>query len=235
VAPRLPSFPASAVVSFDYDVANDTWTWSPQLPAVGDGDADTKDSLATFLVDIHDQGRELLRATIDLAVSTGRPFACRYPVSRPGRPVVSVLIVGDATTADDGPVTSLHGHAIDLTDLLATETSAAVEQSARHRAAIEQVKGALMHTYGIDQDEAFDVLRSYSNTLNVKLATLAELVARAMSAPVAGRPAHRVQAGTLLDLLASAGGRDGGATGPVLSAVDAAPQPGRADRQPARE
>jgi ANTAR domain len=246
VAPRLPSFPRSAVVSFDYDVVDDTWTWFPQLPAV-DGPPVADASLETFFVDIHDHDRESLRATLAVAVATGRPFACRYRVSRPGAPVASILMVGDATMAEEGQVISLHGYAIDLTDLLETETSAAVEQSARHRAAIEQVKGALMHTYGIDQDEAFDVLRSYSNTLNLKLATLAELVARAMSSAAGRQPGPRAQGGTLLDLLAGAGRRDGVIDGThdgshdglstrsSFPAVDGAPQPGRADRQPARD
>ena len=46
-------------------------------------------------------------------------------------------------------------------------------------AAIEQAKGALMVTYGLTADEAFDLLRFHSQTRNVKLrAIAAELTAR---------------------------------------------------------
>jgi hypothetical protein len=236
VAPRLPSFDSSAVGSFDYDVVHDEWTWSPEL-FLRRGLDPTSDSPSTeaFFAGLHEDDRESVRAALDTAATQGLPFACRYRVVQPGRPTASILMVGDAATGDDGAVT-LHGYAIDLTDLLETEASAAVEQSARHRAAIEQVKGALMHTYGIDADEAFDVLRSYSNTLNLRLATLAELVAAAMSAPSAGRPAvRRGQGGTLLDLIARAGGSDDHATAVVHTPVDGAPQPHADARQAARE
>ena len=236
MAPRLPSFDSSAVGSFDYDVVHDEWTWSPELFARRGMDpaADTP-STEAFFGGLHEDDRDAVRTALDTAATQGLPFACRYRVVAPGRRSASILMVGDATTGDGGAVT-LHGYAIDLTDLLDDETSAAVEQSARHRASIEQVKGALMHTYGIGPDEAFDVLRTYSNTLNLRLSTLAALVAAAMSAPDAGRPAvRRGQGGTLLDLIASAGGGDGHSVRAVVTAVDGAPQPGRADRQPARE
>ena len=216
MAPRLPSFPADAVGSFDYDVVNDVWTWSPPLYARWglDSSADLPTTEAFFAA-IHVEDRKDVRTMLDGAVSSGLPFACRYRVVVPGRAPASILMVGDVTTTEDGAVATLHGYAIDVTDLLEEEASAAVEQSARHRASIEQVKGALMHTYGIDQDEAFDVLRSYSNTLNVRLATLAELVAQAMSVPTAGRPqGGRLQGGTLLDLLARGGRTDGIGAGP---------------------
>jgi hypothetical protein len=235
LAPRLPSFDSSAVGSFDYDVVHDDWTWSPELLARCGPDASaTVPTTESFFAGVHPDDRDALRDTLDMAASQGTPFACRYRFVRPGRPLASVLMVGDAAKDDDGAVTGLHGYAIDLTDLLETEASAAVEQSARHRASIEQVKGALMHTYGIDQDEAFDVLRSYSNTLNLRLATLAELVARAMSTSASDPNGARVQGRTLLDLLASAGGSDGHPAEPVVRRTDGAPQAGF-DRQAARE
>ena len=49
----------------------------------------------------------------------------------------------------------------------------AVEQSAGGRAAIEQAKGALMITYGLDEDEAFALLRWHSQHTNIKLRDIA--------------------------------------------------------------
>jgi predicted butyrate kinase (DUF1464 family) len=46
------------------------------------------------------------------------------------------------------------------------------------RAITEQAKGMLMFVYGIDADEAFDVLRSQSQEHNVKLSLLAEQVVK---------------------------------------------------------
>jgi hypothetical protein len=44
------------------------------------------------------------------------------------------------------------------------------------RALIEQTKGMLMFVYGIDADEAFDVLRSHSQRHNIKLGVIAEQI-----------------------------------------------------------
>ena len=49
----------------------------------------------------------------------------------------------------------------------------AVELSAETRAAIEQAKGALMITYGLDEDEAFALLRWHSQHSNIKLRDIA--------------------------------------------------------------
>ena len=236
MAPRLPSFPTSAVGSFDYGLANDRWTWSAGIYTVRGLDPATEATTEAFFAGIHVDDREQVRATLEEAGERGLPFACRYRVVRAGRTPASVLMVGDASTDGSGAVTTLHGYAIDLTDVLESEASTAVERSARHRAAIEQVKGALMHTYGIAQDEAFDVLRSYSNTLNLRLATLAELVAQAMSAPTAGRPeGRRIGGRTLLDLIASAGGSERSPADGSTSGAEGAPQAGGMGRQAAHE
>ena len=55
-------------------------------------------------------------------------------------------------------------------------------------AVIEQAKGALMVTYGLTADEAFELLRFHSQTRNVKLrAIAAQLTARLSSTPTSTR------------------------------------------------
>ena len=51
--------------------------------------------------------------------------------------------------------------------------STAVERSAGSRAAIEQAKGAVMITYGLDEDEVFAMLRWHSQHTNIKLGDIA--------------------------------------------------------------
>jgi hypothetical protein len=50
----------------------------------------------------------------------------------------------------------------------------AIDGVLEHRAAIEQAKGVLIHAFGIDEDEAFERLRTASSTSNTKLHELAE-------------------------------------------------------------
>jgi hypothetical protein len=52
----------------------------------------------------------------------------------------------------------------------------AVELSAATRATIEQAKGALMITYGLDEDEAFALLRWHSQHSNIKLRDIATAI-----------------------------------------------------------
>lgn len=52
---------------------------------------------------------------------------------------------------------------------------------AEHRAFIEQAKGMLMFIYGIDAEEAFDMLRVQSQRHNVKLRLIAEQIVKDLS------------------------------------------------------
>jgi hypothetical protein len=53
-----------------------------------------------------------------------------------------------------------------------------MQEFVERRAVIEQAKGMLMFVYGIDADEAFDILRSQSQQHNVKLQLVVEQVVK---------------------------------------------------------
>jgi hypothetical protein len=57
---------------------------------------------------------------------------------------------------------------------------AETRERVERRALIEQAKGILMFVYGIDADEAFDILRSRSQDDNIKLRLLAEQIVKDM-------------------------------------------------------
>jgi hypothetical protein len=68
-----------------------------------------------------------------------------------------------------------------------------IGEIAESRAAIEQAKGMLMFIFGIDTDEAFEVLRMQSQHHNVKLRALAEQITRDLVAASRQRlPVDRV-------------------------------------------
>jgi AmiR/NasT family two-component response regulator len=68
-------------------------------------------------------------------------------------------------------------------DLQASDREVLIQEIVTLRRALEsrdvigQAKGILMERRGIDEDEAFDVLRTASQALNVKLARVAETLA----------------------------------------------------------
>jgi hypothetical protein len=55
-----------------------------------------------------------------------------------------------------------------------------MELMSQSRPAIEQAKGALMVSYGLDADDAFLLLRRYSQHVNVKLRDVARAVVEAL-------------------------------------------------------
>jgi len=84
-------------------------------------------------------------------------------------------------------ITKVSGYLIDVTDALHRDVQAAtrtaVELSAETRATIEQAKGALMITYGLDEDEAFALLRWHSQHSNIKLRNIATAITDHTSDP----------------------------------------------------
>ena len=93
-----------------------------------------------------------------------------------------MLVAGDF--ADDGSLAGFSGLLVDLTVAVrrttAREVDEAMEQMSLSRPTIEQAKGALMISYGLDADYAFRLLRSYSQRANVKLRDVARNIVDAL-------------------------------------------------------
>jgi hypothetical protein len=89
---------------------------------------------------------------------------------------------GGLSEADRDAALVLAAHAaVALTGTLATGRAelqvVQLKEALRSRDVIGQAKGILMERRGIDEAEAFDVLKAASQSLNVKLARLAEILA----------------------------------------------------------
>jgi hypothetical protein len=99
--------------------------------------------------------------------------------------------VGDQLYGDSGTVIGTHGFYVDVTPSekeRQQEVSAAVAEISENRAAIEQAKGMLMMTYGIDAATAFELLKWRSQQNNAKLRVLAEQLVKDFTA-LGGRDA----------------------------------------------
>ena len=97
------------------------------------------------------------------------------------------MLPGDG--GSNGAGVRLDGYLLDLPDVLARETKSAVDEEVagfeRRRAVIEQAKGMMMLALGLEADEAFGLMRAYSQRHNVKIRDVAE---RAVRAARDGRP-----------------------------------------------
>jgi hypothetical protein len=168
------------VARFRYDALTSTWWWSDQMLAVfGMHVEEAAPSLQVFLDHVHPEDRAAVARTAEQALLDGAPFSSRHRIVTEHGSLRHVVAMGEGVSAN-GTVIALRGYLIDLTDsfhaVVQQETADGIARSVANRAAIEQAKGALMATYGITSDEAFQALRAYSNHTNVKLNVLAGYV-----------------------------------------------------------
>jgi ANTAR domain-containing protein len=98
--------------------------------------------------------------------------------------VRSVLSVGRGIHDDHGRVEKVVGFFIDLTEVRRVESEADVQAAllriAEHRAVIDQAKGMVMLATGVDADDAFGVLREYSQRRNIKVSDLSHRLVKAV-------------------------------------------------------
>jgi len=174
--------PEGSVGSFRYDVGRDRWAWSPEL-FLRRGLDPVRDEPSTdmFMFRIREEDQAAVKSAIEAAARQVGSFSVRYRVNTPSDGLRSILLVGESVPHGDQE-SFVGGFAIDITGPLAESANDAVYASAQHRAAIEQVKGALMLTCDVDENEAFAILRTWSQNLNEKVSHLAERVARDLAA-----------------------------------------------------
>lgn len=184
-AVQLPA--PDPVARFRFDALMGTWWWSDQMHAVhGYVPGDVVPSMALWLDRLHPEDRDAALRVVERAMVDGAPFSSRHRVVPAEGALRHVVAMGEGVSAN-GTLIALRGYLIDLTDSLREvvqqETAEGIARSVATRAAIEQAKGALMATYGLTPDEAFQALRAYSNHTNVKLNVLAGYVVTELANP----------------------------------------------------
>jgi len=174
------------VGSFHYTSATDTLTWSdPVYLMHGFRPGDVVPSVDLVLSHKHPEDRDEAARVIQRVCATGEAFSCWHRIIDAAGTQRQVLSVGAGTFDDNGFVTGYAGYISDVSELLRRSVNREVEEAldglSRTRPTIEQVKGALMLTYALDPDAAFELLRRYSQLANVKVRDVAVAFAEAMS------------------------------------------------------
>ena len=167
-----------SVGRFTYTVATDSWWWSTSLYTIhGFTPGEIVPTTALMTAHQHPEDRAGAIELITAAVTAGKPFCSRHRIIDARQRTHTVVTIGEGVRDTDGQIAQVSGYLIDVTRSLQRDitaaTQAAVEQSAETRAAIEQAKGALMITYGLDENEAFALLRWHSQHTNIKLRDIA--------------------------------------------------------------
>jgi hypothetical protein len=166
---------------FRFHFDDQRWEWSEQLQRMHGYEPGTVTPTTELVLQHkHPNDRREVKKTIDEMLISRRPFSTRHRIVDTHGTVHQVVVVGDQLTDDEGAVMGTHGYYVDITptsDRAREELiTARVAEITEHRAVIEQAKGMLMLVYGLDEDAAFDLLRWRSQSSNVKLRRLAEVI-----------------------------------------------------------
>lgn len=174
-------------LAFEYDVPAQRWSWAPglrELHGLGPDDVPTTELMLERMLDEH---RDNMSRRFAEHLRTPGPYTCTYQMRDGQGHLRRLRYVGHAE-AERGSVTRLFGFVVDITEMLRTHAADAVAGALEHRAVIEQAKGALMLSFGIDDEGAFDLLRAYSSRSNTKLSEIAENIASGLSNPSYSSP-----------------------------------------------
>lgn len=181
---RKPSSPGAGqrVGRYRLDVATGTWWWSAETFRVhGFQPGEVVPTTALVLAHDHPADREQVDRLLHAAAVTGAPFSSLHRIMDARGHERYVNLVGQGRRDPrTGVVVELVGYVVDVTDAVAARAHERafrdIQAAAEGRGAIEQAKGVLIATYGVDEDEAFLRLRRASNDKNMRLRDLAHLV-----------------------------------------------------------
>ena len=157
------------------------WEWSEQVQRMhGYEPGSVTPTTELVLSHKHPADRGQVAATIHDILNTRKPFCTRHRIVDTSGNVHHVIVAGDQLDDGQGTVIGTHGFYVDISRLHDPDhedrVTAKLAKIAENRAAIEQTKGMLMLVYGIDEDDAFNLLKWLSQEANVKLRLLAEQI-----------------------------------------------------------
>lgn len=170
------------VGTLQYYPGEDTWAWSRELFEFHGVDVTALPTTELLLQRIVAEDRPAVVASLREHLATPGPCSFSYRVTDARGVTRHVAFVGQSEAGGD-PVRRLRGFVVDISDEIRARATEAVQAAAEHRSAIEQAKGALMLTFGVDDDMAFSLLRGYSMRYNIKLAQLAARIMECLSLP----------------------------------------------------
>ncbi len=199
-----------AAGTFHFSRDAGTWMWSDEVYAIhGFAPGDVVPTTELVLAHQHPEDRAEVEQVLADALATGRPLALWHRIRDARGDIREVVTVGAGDFADDGTLEGWSGFQADLTEAVRRTTAREVDEAlglmAQSRPVIEQAKGALMLSYGLDADRAFLLLRRYSQRANVKLRDVARNVVEAVvdrDLPLGSRPTWDALAAGLVDGLA---------------------------------
>ena len=172
--------------TFHYDAVSGRLEWSDELYTLhGYRRGDIVPSVELLYAHKHPDDRERCHDIFMAACEAGGFFCSYHRIIDARLREHRVLTAGEALM-EDGRLRAVEGFIVDLTSTLHWETERAAREAVAGalgtRSTIEQAKGILMGILRIGSEDAFDLLSTYSQETNIKVAsTAADLVQLANS------------------------------------------------------
>ena len=175
------------VGTYRYRRATDTWWWSDEVYVMhGFRPGEVVPTSALLMAHKHPQDRAMVEHVIAVEIPATGSFCFRHKIVDAQLRVRTVIAVGQSDRDEQThQVIGLSGYFVDLTESERVHAAGAVadalELSLEHRIVIEQAKGALMAVYGLAPDDAFALLSTRSQLLNIKVRELADRMIRQLA------------------------------------------------------
>ncbi len=179
--------PPTRIGRFTLDTAAGTWDWDDEVFRIHGLQPGTMTPTTEYVLSRkHPEDLPRVAEVLVRAETDGKPFSVSHRLRAADGVERRVLMVCDAGVREgEHAVTAINGYYIDLTEDFRHESEKvahkAVVESAEHRAIIERAVGGLMVAYGLDPDQAFGMLRWWSQNKNVKVRDLAARLVEAAS------------------------------------------------------
>jgi len=172
--------------AFRFDPTSGTWTWADEVFAIyGFLPGEVLPTTELILSHQHPEDREAVDGFLARALRTGGTGSLWHRVLDAHAKVRQVVTTASGQLDGEGAPIGLSGQVVEVTEVVrravAHEVDAALDLIGQSRPLIEQAKGALMSAYAVDADEAFALLRRYSQQRNVKVREVARVLVEAMS------------------------------------------------------
>jgi PAS domain S-box-containing protein len=162
---------------FRYYFDDHRWEWSPEVQRMyGYEPGTVVPTTALLLSHKHPEDSDRITATIEDLCRTRQPFSARYRIRDAHGNERHLMVIADLIADASDEVVGTYGFCVDVTPAVSEQQqaiSAAVAEIAEHRAVIEQVKGMLIHDFGVTEDQAFAILVRLSQETNTKLRHIA--------------------------------------------------------------
>jgi len=176
--PAVDGLQRLKVGGFRFWFVGQRWEWSDEVARMhGYEPGSVTPTTELLLSHKHPDDRRHVQDLLDHALHFDGSFSSRHRFLDTAGAEHTVIVLADRIVDDSGAVVGTEGYYVDLTQNLEQVRREANTDSLSDifeaRAAIEQAKGALMVVYGVEADQAFELLQWRSQHSNTKLRNLA--------------------------------------------------------------